>query len=193
MGNINRIESAYEFYRNHIFEESLFQILDAHGLKVAGSVHPVKWELFGSFLTGAAGTGNTGADLDGWEVKSAGSGNSYEYQYHLNTGLEKLREDAVVNHVFCSYSPKYDEVEVWVAQGKYLTEKYFSKWIPLYQLNYDQSVDPKQRRQRFRKSISHSYVKKVGGMVLRIAKGELVYTHNEVLIKYSNNIPDEFR
>ena len=62
-------------------------------LEASDSVLSIAWELFGSILTGKKGTAGYGADLDGIEIKSAIAGSSFEYQYHLHTGLAKLKED----------------------------------------------------------------------------------------------------
>jgi len=39
-------------------------------------------------------------DLSKHEVKSAENGGSFEYQYHKNTGKEKLRQDIQTGHLF---------------------------------------------------------------------------------------------
>lgn len=70
------IQTAFEFYSSHIYDEALVALLQKYNLKVAGSVPSVKWELFGALLTGSIGAGGIGADLVGWEVKSATSGSS---------------------------------------------------------------------------------------------------------------------
>ena len=80
--------------------------------------------MFGAILTGRDGAGKIGADLQGWEVKSVKEGGSYEYQHHLNTATLKLYEDCQVNHLFCTYSKTYKNVEVRVLAGKDLAEKY---------------------------------------------------------------------
>lgn len=139
-------------------------------------------------LTERSGSGLTGADLLGWEVKSAKEGGSYEYQYHLNTGAEKLKEDCEVNHLFCTYSETYKDVVVRVMRGKDLASKFFKVWEPNYLINYDVSVPDSQRRQRFRKSISFGYVKANGVLVLKIKNGKLVYRDDTVIPIYNQVI-----
>lgn len=171
---MNNIDRAYEIYREHIYSPEKSILLQNHGLKVAGSVSSVMWELFGSVLTGCMGEGVTGADLHGWEVKSSIMGASFEYQYHLNTGLDKLREDRLVKHLYCNYSRTYEDVEVRVIDGSVLAPHYFDVWRPEYERNYDKSVHHSQRRQRFRKSIPNGFVQQNGRLVLRISQGKLV-------------------
>ncbi len=166
------IDVAFSIYRNHIYDEHKIKLLTQHNLKIAGSVHSVIWELFGASLTGRSGTGTTGADLNGWEVKSAKLDGSYEYQYHLNSGLEKLHEDCKVNHLFCSYSETYKDVFVRAIHGSNL-EHIFLSWENDLIKNYNSSTPADQRRQRFRKNISYGYVVKHGVPILTISNGEI--------------------
>lgn len=185
---MSSIDQAYELYIRHIYDEEKIGLLAKHNLKIAGSVPSVLWELFGAILTERSGTGLTGADLQGWEVKSAKEGGSYEYQYHLNTGAAKLKEDCQVNHLFCKYSETYKDVAVRVMKGKDLAEKFFSEWEPYYLRNYDTSVPDSQRRQRFRKSISFGYVEAHGELVLKIENGKLVSRNDSVIPTFNQAI-----
>ncbi|MBL4903909.1 MAG: hypothetical protein JKY62_14825 [Desulfocapsa sp.] len=170
---MSNIDLAFNFYKKHIYDEEKIALLRKYNLKIAGSVPSVLWELFGALLTGRPGAGTTGADLIGWEVKSAKTGGSYEYQYHLNTGANKLKEDCVVNHLFFTYSESYNNVTVKSIRGSDLREKYFDVWLPLYYKNYDSQAPANQRRQRFRKSIPQGFVEQNGLLVLEILDGEI--------------------
>lgn len=174
------IDEAFNVYKNHILDEDKIRLLKSYNLKVTGSVPSVLWELFGALLTGKSGTGSTGADLAGWEVKSAKMGASYEYQYHLNTGAKKLEEDLEVNHLFCSYSDTYTDVTVRVMKGCDLAQ-YFNKWKPEYQKNYDSKIPSAQRRQRFRRAIPAGYVKTNGILVINIENGSLVERNDSII------------
>ena len=185
---MSSIDKAIEIYKSHILDEEKSELLKTYGLKVAGSVSSVIWELLGAVLTERSGHGITGADLQGWEVKSAKTGGSYEYQYHLNSGSAKLDEDGEVNHLFCSYSETYKDVTVRVMRGSDLAERYFKAWKPDYLKNYDNSVPDSQRRQRFRKSISHGYVESNGVLVLKIEEGELVYKDDSIIPAFNQDI-----
>ncbi|MGY0617128.1 hypothetical protein [Vibrio parahaemolyticus] len=181
------IDAAYAFYRKHIHKVELINLLEEHNLKVPGLVPSVLWELFAAILTGQKGTGNTGADLQGWEVKSATMDSSFEYQYHLNTGLEKLEEDCTVNHLFCSYSKDYSRVSVMVMKGEDLAESHFHQWKDGYDKNYDRNVDSSNRRQRYRKSISYGHVRNNGEPILTIEDGQLILKRVATLEKYTAN------
>ena len=166
-----QISEAYAFYAEYIYQPALFKLLEDHNLKIAGAVQPVVWELFGSILTGCIGSSGYGSDLDGVEVKSAKKGGSFEYQYHLNTGLKKLEEDQHVSHLFCVYTPDYREVLVYHIEGSSLAEK-FQQWIPEYKKNY--ALDgSSSRRQRFRKSIAYGLVQDMGEIVMTIENSTL--------------------
>jgi len=179
---MSKIDEAFRFYSRHIYDEEKIGLLEKYNLKVAGSVPSVLWELFGALLTGRSGAGTTGADLVGWEVKSARQSGSYEYQYHLNTGAEKLKEDRVVNHLFCTYSETYKNVSVRAIKGQDLAEPFFDIWEPEYHSNYDSSAPANQRRQRFRKNIPFGYVEKNGVMVLKVEEGLLLERHDSIII-----------
>lgn len=178
---MSNIDVAYNFYSKHIYDEEKIKLLTKYNLKIAGSVPSVLWELFGALITGRPGNGITGADLIGWEVKSAKFGGSFEYQYHLNTGANKLKEDCIVNHLFCSYSETYKDVVVQAMRGNTLQKKYFKAWEPQYASNYDAKIPSDKRRQRFRKSISHGYVNTNGMLILSIENGKLVNREDEIL------------
>ena len=176
-------QAAFNFYQKHINRSEFFMLLKERNLKTSGSVPSIAWELFGSILTNRKGKVGYGADLEGVEIKSAMIGSSFEYQYHLNTGLEKLRDDQVVDHFFCSYSADYQSFKVFFAKGETLSP-FFNKWIPEYQLNYNKmdvttsmnpaiSKDPSMRRQRFRRSIPFGWVIKNGILMMAVNDGEL--------------------
>lgn len=145
---------------------------------LSGSIPSIAWELFGSVLTGKRGSSGYGADLEGVEIKSAIAGSSFEYQYHLNTGLKKLKEDQSVDHFFCAYSPDYQSFQIFFADGRLLAP-FFNKWIPEYNKNYNKaegagSLDASVRRQRFRRSIPFGWVSKNGRLVMQVTEGRLV-------------------
>ncbi len=180
---MSNVDEAYRFYSRHIYDEEKIRLLEKYNLQIVGSVPPVLWELFGALLTGRSGAGATGAGLIGWEVKSARQGGSYEYQYHLNTGAEKLKEDREVNHLFCAYSETYKNVSVRVIKGLDLSASFFDIWEPEYHLNYDSSAPSAQRRQRFRKNIPFGYVETNGVLVLKIEEGLLAQKYDDVIVE----------
>jgi hypothetical protein len=181
--DMNSIDAANNFYKRHIYDLEKINLLRKYNLKIAGSVPPVLWELFGSLLTERQGAGTTGADLRGWEVKSAKRGSSYEYQYHLNTGAQKLKDDSKVNHLFCSYSETYEDVIVRAIKGADL-DKYFKAWGPAYHDNYS-SQSPSTRRQRFRKSIPYGLVEQKGTLILEISGGGLMRADRAIIREFN--------
>lgn len=168
MSDLN-IKDAFDYYYEHINRTERFDLLNEHNLPIPGSVPPVDWELFGSILTGEKGSDGYGADLENYEVKSAGEGGSFEYQYHLNAGLQKLDEDMEVDHIFISYTRDYQNVTVRLVKGEDLNDT-FESWRAGLIKNYS-GENP---RQRYRKSISLGKVKRLGTKVIEIKDGELV-------------------
>ena len=80
---MSRIDEVFQFYKEHICDEKKLDLLRSYNLKVTGSVSSVMWELFGAILTGRSSTGVTGADLSGWEIKSAKRGISAKLSPYL--------------------------------------------------------------------------------------------------------------
>ncbi len=160
---------AYEFYKKFIYNEEKQTLLAKHRLHVSGSVPSIDWELFGAILTGDKGKAGYGSDLEDHEIKSSLDKCSFEYQYHLNGGKNKLREDMRVNHVFISYSPDYRSIEVrYIGEGK--LKSTFGAWLPGLEKNYSGDLP----RQRYRKSISYGIVKREGKLIMKVENGDLV-------------------
>lgn len=162
------IKDAYDFYRKFIHNEELQTLLKKHKRHVAGSVPSIYWELFGAILTGDKGKDGYGSDLEHYEIKSSVEGASFEYQYHLHGGKQKLIEDTQVDHIFFSYSPDYKDVDVRLVKGDELRPK-FDSWMPGLVKNYN----GKNRKQRYRKSISFGMVKAKGKLILQVRGGVL--------------------
>lgn len=167
MANFQHAE-AYSFYKKFIYRKELQELLHEYELHVAGSVPSVIWELFGAILTGDKGKKGYGSDLKEHEIKSALEGGSFEYQYHLRGGQQKLTEDMGVKHLFISYSKDYKNVEVRILPGESLKEK-FSAWMPKLVENYSGP----NRKQRYRKSIPFGIVKLNGKLIMKIQNGLL--------------------
>ncbi len=161
-------QKAYDFYRKFVYNEELQALLHKHKRHVAGSVPSIYWELFGAILTGDKGKDGYGSDLEHYEIKSSVEGASFEYQYHLHGGKQKLVEDTQVDHVFFSYSPDYRNVDVRLVKGEALKTK-FDGWMPGLVKNYN----GKNRKQRYRKSISFGMVREKGELILQVRGGVL--------------------
>ena len=124
------------------------------------------WEVFASMLVNDLGRKfGAGIDLTNYEVKSAKRGGSYEYQYHKNTGLEKLAKDMEVGHLFFDYSDHLKEVDLRYLHGSQLAE-YFIKWRDEY---------PDPYPQRYRKNVPYGFVKLNGALLMTLKDGEVVF------------------
>lgn len=163
------LTQAYDFYKKFIYNEELQALLREHHRHVAGSVPAIYWELFGAILTGDKGKDGYGSDLEHHEIKSSVQGASFEYQYHLHGGKQKLIEDANVDHVFISYSPDYKDIDVRLVKGSVLKEK-FDSWMSGLIANYEGEA----RKQRYRKNIPYGTVTKTGKLIMQVRQGELV-------------------
>lgn len=109
-----------------------------------------------------------GHDLAAAEVKSARVGSSFEYQYHLKTGVAKLDAEHTIDHVFVSYDD--NSITVRLVSGAAL-KPISESWREGLMSNYD--ANNPNRRQRFRKNISHGTVMREGQILLRLEDGQL--------------------
>ena len=97
------------------------------------------WEVFASMLVNDLGRKfGAGIDLSNYEVKSAKRKGSYEYQYHKDTGRDKLIKDMEVGHLFFDYYDNLKEVDLRFLGGAELREAYFEKWLEAYPDPYPQ-------------------------------------------------------
>jgi hypothetical protein len=106
-----------------------------------------------------------GIDLVNYEVKSAKRAGSYEYQYHKNTGREKLARDVEVGHLFFDYFDNLREVDLRYLHGSSLAQ-FFGKWL-------DEFPDPYW--QRYRRNIPYGFVKQNGTLLMTLKDGEVVF------------------
>lgn len=124
------------------------------------------WEVFGSMLVNDLGRKfGAGIDLTNYEVKSAKRGGAYEYQYHKDSGREKLAKDMEVGHLFFEYADNLREVHLRYAHGSQM-KAFFEKWLNKF-------PDPYQ--QRYRKNIPYGWVKKNGTLLMTLKDGEVVF------------------
>lgn len=162
--------AAFAFYKRFILDYSQDKaaIYAQYGFTLQGSIGFKDWEVFAAILMGDRASPGDGADLENYEVKSALIGNSFEYQYHRNRGLEKLQDERAVDHLFIARSSTYRGVEVWlVDRAKLVTT--FDRWLPELQENYRA-----ESRQRFRRSVTYRFVTTRGDKLMHIKNGALI-------------------
>ncbi|WP_228024847.1 hypothetical protein [cf. Phormidesmis sp. LEGE 11477] len=162
--------AAYSFYKQFILDYSQDKsaIYEQYGFTLQGSVGSKDWEVFAAILMGDRASPGDGADLENFEVKSALIGNSFEYQYHRNRGLEKLQNERAVDHLFVVRSSTYKDVEVWLVERSELIAT-FDRWLPELQENYRAAS-----RQRFRRSVTYRFVVSQGTKLMEIRNGALI-------------------
>jgi hypothetical protein len=124
------------------------------------------WEVFASILVQDMGKKlAAGIDLSQYEVKSAFDGGNYEYQYHKNTGKEKLRRDTEVGHLFFDHRDSLRKVDLRYCHGSSMKD-FFQKWLVEY---------PDPYLQRYRKNIPFGWVEKHGMLLMTLTDGEVTY------------------
>ncbi|MEO0349210.1 MAG: hypothetical protein AAF282_04075 [Cyanobacteria bacterium P01_A01_bin.15] len=167
-----QVQEAYSFYRAYVLEYSRNKatVYEQYGFSLQGSIGSKDWEVFAAILLNDRARKGDGADLEHYEVKSATTGSSFEYQYHRNHGLDKLTGDRDVDHIFVARSKNYVDVEVWLIERTKMIPV-FDRWLPELLQNYE-TVG----RQRFRRSVTYGFVKSQGTLLLKISFGELSYS-----------------
>lgn len=169
----SNIIKAIDFYQSRILDLKKQQLLEEYNFSVTGNVPFQDWELFGAILVGDKKSEGYGSDLTRHEIKSAVTGNSFEYQYHRNHGEDKLIEDIELDwHVFISYSRDYRNIVVRRVPGSAL-EPTFRSWLAGLR---DAYTGPNPR-QRYRRSISYGWVAENGEIILQIKGGLRVANH----------------
>jgi hypothetical protein len=165
-------EKALMFFHAYMYGplQGKLRLYRARGVHSAGKALSSDWEVFASILVKDVGTKLTkGVDLSRYEVKSAEDGGSYEYQYHKNTGKEKLRNDLNVGHLFFDHGDNLRKVDLRYASGKSLSS-FFTTWLNEY---------PDPYLQRYRRSVPFGWVKENGTRLMSLRDGEIVYPEIE--------------
>jgi hypothetical protein len=161
-------EKALMFFHAYMYGplQGKLRLYEARGVHAGGVASSSDWEVFASILVRDIGKKlAAGIDLTEHEVKSATNGGSYEYQYHKNTGKEKLRRDMEVGHLFFDHRDNLRHVDLRYAHGSSLME-FFKKWLDEY---------PDPYPQRYRKNIPFHWVQQNGILLMTLVNGEVAF------------------
>jgi hypothetical protein len=161
-------EKALMFFHAYMYGplQGKLRLYEARDVRATGAAMSSDWEVFASILLRDPGKKRAaGIDLSQYEVKSALDGGSYEYQYHKNTGEEKLRKDMEVGHLFFDHRDNLRHVDLRYAHGSWMI-LFFKKWLEDY---------PDPYPQRYRKNIPFNWVKQNGLLLMTLKKGEVTY------------------
>jgi hypothetical protein len=161
-------EKALMFFHAYMYGplQGKLRLYAARSVRSAGTTMSSDWEVFASILVRDVGQKlASGIDLSNYEVKSAASGGSYEYQYHKNTGKRKLLDDIKVGHLFFEHSDNLRNVSLRYAHGSQMKE-FFKAWRLAY---------PDPYPQRYRKNIPFGWVKENAILLMTLKDGEVVF------------------
>lgn len=162
-------EKALMFFHAYMFGplQGKMRLYGARNVKSGAVAMSSDWEVFASILVRDLGRKlGAGIDLSNYEVKSAESGGSYEYQYHKNTGRRKLRQDMRVGHLLFDHRNNLRRVDLRYAHGRWMKREFFEKWLKNY---------PDPYPQRFRKNLPFKWVKENGILLMTLTDGEVTY------------------
>lgn len=157
---------AFNYYTQYIINQSKFDILKKYDFNINGCIHSCDWEVFCAILFNKKKLKCGFTDLEGYEIKSAYKGNSFEYQYHKNNGLQKLNNDRDANHVFVVYDNNYLNIDIYILNNDILGD-ILIKWGEEFIQNYTDN------KQRFRKSLSYNFVINNSVQIMSIMNGKL--------------------
>ena len=161
-------EKALMFFHAYMFGplQGKLRLYAARQVRAGGVAMSSDWEVFASILVRDVGKKlAAGIDLSEYEVKSALDGGSYEYQYHKNTGKDKLKGDMEVGHLFFDHRNNLRHVDLRYAHGSWMRQ-FFGKWLAEY---------PEPYPQRYRRSIPFQWVKENGILLMTLTDGEVTY------------------
>lgn len=161
-------EKALMFFHAYMYGplQGKLRLYNARGVRSVSKAQSSDWEVFASILVKDLGAKLTrGVDLSRYEVKSSEEGGSYEYQYHKNSGKEKIKKDMQAGHLFFDHSDNLRKVDLRYVTGSALKE-FFESWLDEY---------PDPYPQRYRKNIPFSWVKKNGLLLMSLKDGEVEY------------------
>lgn len=161
-------EKALMFFHAYMYGplQGKLRLYEARGVRAPGAAMPSDWEVFASILVGDLGKKLAGGiDLSEHEVKSAADGGSYEYQYHKNSGREKLKQDMKVGHLFFDHRDNLRHVDLRYVHGSEM-KQFFSQWLADY---------PDPYPQRYRKNVPFHWVKENGTLLMTLTSGEVTH------------------
>jgi hypothetical protein len=161
-------EKSLMFFHAYMYGplQGKLRLYAARGVRAKAGVLSSDWEVFASMLVKDVGQKlGAGIDLANNEVKSAGQGGSYEYQYHKKTGREKLRKDIAVGHLFFEYADNLRFVALRYAHGSQM-RKFFEEWLRDF---------PDPYPQRYRKNVPYAWVKRNATLLMELTDGEVTY------------------
>ncbi len=167
-------EKALMFFHAYMYGplQGKLRLYAARHVRSIGVAMSSDWEVFASMLVKDLGQKlAAGVDLSNHEVKSAIAGSSYEYQYHKETGKQKLIHDMKVGHLFFDHADNLRHVNLRYAHGSELNE-FFQKWFDTY---------PDPYPQRYRKSIPFGWVQKNGTLLMTITNCEVTFPEATLL------------
>ncbi|MFL6521264.1 MAG: hypothetical protein ACJ8NS_13665 [Chthoniobacterales bacterium] len=161
-------EKALMFFHAYMYGplQGKLRLYNARKVRGSATTPSSDWEVFASILVNDVGKKlGSGVDLSSYEVKSALSPGSYEYQYHKNTGRDKLRTDASVGHLFFEHSDNLRLVKLRYAHGSQM-KQFFEKWLAEF---------PEPYGQRYRKNIPYGWVAENADLLMVLTDGEVTF------------------
>lgn len=161
-------EKALMFFHAYMYGplQGKLRLYASRSVRSPGAAASSDWEVFASILVNDVGKKlAAGVDLSRHEVKSAANGGSYEYQYHKDSGKDKLVKDMEVGHLFFDHRDNLRNVDLRYVHGSKM-KHFFEKWLAEF---------PDPYPQRYRRGIPFKWVKENGELLMTLTDGEVTY------------------
>jgi len=170
------LRTAMKWYDDVIYDPKRDRLSASYGFSLSRAVNSTSWEIFAAMLLKLRKAGHSGEDLPGWEIKSArgdapDGSTRFNYEYYPLSGLQKLKNERSLQHMYIVYSDAYASVDVWVLPGQDLVPV-FKVWKTAIS-EYLRLGRPNRRD--VKKALPYGYVKAHGQQVMQIRKGTLTF------------------
>lgn len=178
--------TGMKWYDDVIYNPERDRLFMKYGFSSSRAVSSNALEIWAAMLLKLRKAGHVGEDLPGWEIKSARgdarqskdsvagarkTSTRFNYEYYPHSGLEKLKNECTLQHMYIVYTDAYASVDIWVIPGRFLT--------PIFDVWKTDITEYLRRGRRGRrdvkKALPYGLVKTFGRQVMQIRKGKLTF------------------
>lgn len=175
-------------YDDEIYNPDRDRLAASYGFSSSRAVNPRTFEIWAAILLKLKRVEKTREDLPGWEIKSARGDSttmvrsknglklckqstSFRYEYYPPRGLDKLKNEYDLQHMYIVYKDNYASVDVWVLSGQDLMPV-FNTWKTDMTKLFRSG---RHYRRNVQKKLAYGYVKAHDQQVMQIRKGKLIF------------------
>lgn len=182
------IRKAMQWYDDEIYNPDRDRLSASYGFSSSRAVNSRTFEIWAAILLKLEKEPNTREDLPGWEIKSARGDSltmvrsknglklckqstSLRYEYYPRGGLDKLKNEYDLQHMYIVYKDNYASVDVWVLSGQDLMPVFKTWKTDMTKL----FRSDRHNRRDVMRALAYGYVQAHGQQVMQIRKGKLIF------------------